>query len=107
MVGISSDDWILATQLQDDRCRYINEVLQREALDKDEKQIQEEYELIDNRVYRQPSPESKWVVPRHARRQVVFQNHDEKGHFGTEQTLKFLNRCHWFPSMRRYVKKIR
>ncbi|KAJ3650016.1 hypothetical protein Zmor_021729 [Zophobas morio] len=104
-VDITSDDWILAIQLQDSRCKYINEVLRRRPVDKEEEQIHDEYQLQDNRIYKKTNEGLRWLVPKHSRRQIVSQNHDEKGHFGDNKTFEAVSSLYWFPSMRRYIKR--
>lgn len=105
IVDITMDDWILTTQLVDKRCRYLTEVLQNTSKSNEEKQIHQEFKLIDNRIFKQTSSGIRWLVPKHARRQVVAYYHDDVGHFGLEKVLKAMEESFWFSGMRRYAKR--
>lgn len=105
MLNINEDDWVLAAQLQDERLSYVHEVLLRNPHDNEEKNIHNNYILKNNRVFRNTVDGPKWAVPKTARRQLTMLNHDLKGHFSLDKTLKLLNQSYWFPGMRQYVKR--
>lgn len=48
-----------------------------------------------------PLHESKWIVPGHARKQVIHAHHDipMAGHMGRDKTLELIDRNHWWPKM--------
>lgn len=69
VVNLSDSDWILAAQLNDDRIKYLNEVLSRKPVDKEEQQIYNEYLLKNNCVHRKTVDGPKWMVPKSARKQ--------------------------------------
>ena len=102
---ISNDDWISAIQNMDKSCCYIFEVLKRIPIDKDEIRIHQEYVIKNERLYRITFNGPRWVVPKTARREVVFNNHDKIGHFSVQKTLSLLQDKFWFPEMKRYVKR--
>lgn len=52
IMNVSTEDWILAAQLKDERCKYIYEILNKKPIDKEEKLIYKDYKLHNNRIYR-------------------------------------------------------
>ncbi|KAJ8961438.1 hypothetical protein NQ318_014685 [Aromia moschata] len=98
-------DWVLSTQLMDNRCKYLHEVLSERPKDKEEELIHKDYTLKNNRVYKNTNGGPKWVVPKNARRAVVAYYHDMAGHFALDKTLSSLSQQYWFPQMRKYVER--
>lgn len=54
-INISKSDWVSSAQLQDNRCRYLNEILLRSPTYKEKQLVHKEYELKNERVYRKTS----------------------------------------------------
>jgi hypothetical protein len=54
-MNISEDDWVLAAQLQDERLKYVREVLLRTPQDSEEENIQSDFILRNNRFFEIPS----------------------------------------------------
>lgn len=104
-IKICEDDWVLVAQLQDDRIKYLHEVLSSEPNDREETSIHNDYKLINNRVFKNTANGLKWVVPKATRRYLVMNCHDQTGHFSVDKTLTVLQQNYWFPSMRHYVKR--
>jgi transposase InsO family protein len=104
-INVSEDDWVLAAQLQDERLKYVREVLLRTPQDGEEEKIHGDFVLRNNRVFRKTVEGLRWAVPKTARRQLTMLNHDTKGHFSLEKTLGLMKQSYWFPGMRQYVKR--
>jgi len=102
-----SDDWLTLAQRHDNK---LNEIIRivglggEKVLSKAERQIQEEYSVVDGRLYRRNSDKLLWVVPKRARGQITRLCHNNVGHPAVENTLERLRRHYWFPYMKRYVK---
>jgi transposase InsO family protein len=104
-VNVVEDDWILSAQLNDDRCKYVLEVLTRSPVDAEERDLHKQFKIRQHRLYRQTENGLRWVVPKLARRQILRYYHDEMGHFALDKTLEIISKSYWFPGMRRYVTK--
>lgn len=104
-VDITNDDWVLATQLTDDRCKHLIEVLSRKPQDAEERQIHKDFEVKNHKLYAKTSDGIKWYVPKAARRVVTMYHHDNMGHFSIEKTLKNIRSNYWFPRMKKYVSR--
>lgn len=104
-INISESDWVLTAQLQDERCRYLNDVLLRAPADKEECLIHKEYELKHGRIYRKTSEGLKWVVPKSARHTVTNYFHDQAGHLAVDKTISQIQQHYWFPRLRKYVTR--
>lgn len=101
ILRITQEDWLLSQQLADSETQRIIKVLDNiEYSD-----IQQNYMLKDNKLFRKVGDEFKWVVPKSARFQLCKLNHDEIGHFGIEKTLSKIKKDFWFPKMRRFIEK--
>lgn len=81
-VDISEMDWILAMQLNDDRCTFFIQTL-----------------------YTKTQNGSKCVVPKNSRREIVFNHHDRIGHFSVDITNSFMQEKYWFSNMKNYIKR--
>lgn len=104
-IDITTDDWVVTMQLQDDKLRHIVEVLRGSETTNESKQLHTDYVLKGNRLYRKCNDGHRWVVPNAVRWRVVKSAHDDRGHFGAEKTLGYLRKEFWFAGMRDYVKK--
>jgi hypothetical protein len=102
-IDISTDDWVLAAQRKDDRCKQLYAALASEPITDDERAVHADYRLKGGRVYRSTPDGLRWVVPKAARAQIVFYHHDNVGHCGAERTLQLVKRKYWFPSMKKYI----
>lgn len=102
-VDITDEDWVLATQMKNERCRYLIEILSRKPQDHKEQQIHRDFELKNNRLYKKMRNGLKCYVPKAARRVVTMYHHDNAGHFAVERTLTNIRNNYWFPRMRKYV----
>ncbi|KAJ8935219.1 hypothetical protein NQ318_012535 [Aromia moschata] len=102
---VMMSDWVLSTQLMDNRCKYLHEVLSERPKDKEEELIHKDYTLKNNRVYKNTNDGPKWVVPKNARRAIVAYYHDMAGHFALDKTLSSLSQQYWFLQMRKYVER--
>lgn len=104
-IEISSTDWLITMQYQDEKLMAIVRALRGELLNENINQLKIDYELKDQRLFRKIGDARKWVVPKAVRWRVVMSAHDDRGHFGVEKTLQYLQSEFWFPRMRDYVKK--
>jgi hypothetical protein len=104
-LNLNEDDWILAAQLKDERCKQFHTILSRTPNGNEEKKIHDKYTLKMNRVYKVTPGGLRWVVPKTARSQIVFYHHDNVGHFGAEKTLDLVKQKYWFPQMNKYIKR--
>ncbi|KAJ8909978.1 hypothetical protein NQ315_013570 [Exocentrus adspersus] len=103
-VEVTDSDWVLAAQLNDERCKEIHQSLSREPVDESDRRVHNEYALKDNRVYRKTTQGLRWVVPKSSRRGILMFYYDAAGHFAVEKTLESVAKRYWFPSMRHYIK---
>ncbi|KAJ8919080.1 hypothetical protein NQ315_012065 [Exocentrus adspersus] len=60
-VEVTDSDWVLAAQLNDERCKEIHQSLSREPVDESDRRVHNEYALKDNRVYRKTTQGLRWV----------------------------------------------
>jgi transposase InsO family protein len=105
ILHLDIDDWVLSSQLADQKLREIRDILKRPPSTAYEHDVYKNYALRNERVYRITVNGIQWVVPKGMRRQVIQQVHDEGGHFSTEKTLRKLNERFWFPGMWKYIEK--
>jgi len=104
---MDNDDWLTLAQRHDNK---LNEIIRivgiggEQVLNKAERKIQEEYSVVDGRLYRRNNDKLLWVVPKRARSQITRLCHNNVGHPAVENTLERLRRHYWFPYMKRYVK---
>ncbi|KAL1489526.1 hypothetical protein ABEB36_013483 [Hypothenemus hampei] len=101
---LDKEDWILAGQLTDPKLQELHRILSQTAANNKEREVQSQYELKENRIYRKTKQGPRWVVPVGMRRQVVHASHDERGHFALEKTLNRIAANYWFPNMKHYVE---
>lgn len=90
--------------MQDERLKFVNEVLDREPGDEAEREIQKNYTRKNGRIFRKTEEGLRWAVPRPMRRDIVRMCHDEMGHVALSKTLDKMKRAYWFPPMRNYAK---
>lgn len=87
VLAITHEDWLLSLQLTDPKLSHIREVLQDQKYN-DVTDIKQNFLLKDNKLFRRVDGDQlKWVVPKGARWQICYQNHDEIGHFSLDKTL--------------------
>jgi hypothetical protein len=104
ILHLDIDDWVLSSQLADQKLREIRDILKRPPSTANEHGVYQNYALRNERVYR-ITVNGIQFIPKGMRRQVVQQVHDEGGHFSTETTLRKLNERFWFPGMWKYTEK--
>lgn len=92
LVNINEDDWMLAVQQNNDRCKIIMETLQWSSNDRSEKEIQKNFK-VQNR---------NRVLLRAFRRRIVVNFHESIGHMLLDKTVEKL---YWFPGMPGCEKK--
>lgn len=64
---------------------------EKEVLSKFERQIKEEYSVIDGRLYRRNNDKLLWAVPEQARSQIARLCHIDVGYPAVENTLERLS----------------
>lgn len=96
---------MLTTQINDEQCRYLLEILARKPCDAEEKQIDKDNAVKDNRLYRKTPEGLKWYVPKAAKRVVTMYQYDNMGHFTAEKTLKSIKNRYWFPRIKKCVDR--
>lgn len=84
IMRIEEADWVLSSQLTDERISQIRDILSRPPKTDLEKQTYKNYCLRDGRVYRIIAKGILWLIPRGMRQRIVKAAHDDFGHFGTE-----------------------
>ena len=99
------DDYLLLAQKQDDRLKYVYDVLKRDPSDNEECEIHKLYAIKNKRIYRKTDSGLLWAVPRALQQQITRLCLDEMGHMGAEKTLNKMRIMYWFAAMRRYVKR--
>lgn len=104
VLTVEKDDWISTVQMVDDEIKSIKTILENPDIDKIV-DVQNNYCLKNDRVFRKIDNDLRWVVPKSVRWQVLKMNHDDVGHFGFEKTLARIKQSYWFPKLRRFVKK--
>lgn len=83
-------------QHQDDTLKRIVAVLSGVEKATDEKQLRQEYELKNGRLFRKVGEGMKWVVPDAVRWRIM-----NRGHYGLEKTLETVQRDFWFRRMQK------
>lgn len=73
---IDLEDQLLVAQLQDERLKYVNEVLGRAPRDTEEREIKTQYFKKNERIFRQTEAGAKWAVPRAMRRNYAMMRWD-------------------------------
>lgn len=104
VLNIESDNWLSTAQTVDDEIKKLKDILENPDLKKII-DTHTNYTLKDGRVYRIVEGESRWVVPKAMRWQILKRNHDDIGHFSFDKTLSRIKSTYWFPKMRRFIKK--
>jgi hypothetical protein len=104
---ITTDDWVLASQLSDAQLRRINEVLSKPQSTRsaEERILVKNYTLKEGRIYRDTVRGPVWVVPPGMRHEVIRISHLQTGHCSVEKTMNKLQEAYWFPRMRKCVEK--
>jgi hypothetical protein len=88
-VDITESDWILSTQLQDQKLARIRKILETGVENRETKQYFRDYVLKNNKIYRKLTDGRKvWAVPHLARWQIVRLCHDRAGHLSVEHTIR-------------------
>lgn len=105
VLRVQQADWILSSQLMDEKLKEIQRVLSKAPTNEHEKQVYKNYALRDGRIYRITARGLLWVIPKGMRHEIVRISHDDFGHFAAEKTLKRICQHYWFPRMRQYVEK--
>ncbi|KAL4152634.1 hypothetical protein QTP88_000467 [Uroleucon formosanum] len=104
---MNNEDWLTIAQRQDKKVNDIIRIVgldKKKILTKAEKKIQDEFCVVDGRLYRRNGDRLLWVVPDKARSQIARLCHNNVGHPASENTLERLRRHYWFPYMKKYVK---
>lgn len=105
VLRIEAADWILASQLTDDKVKNICDILGKKPTTEYENNIHREFKLENERVYKITNTGLKWLVPKGMRNEIVRASHDEVGHFALEKTLRRICENYWFANMRNYVQR--
>lgn len=100
---LDTTQWLQTVQMTDPKLKLIKTILGQST--KDIKDILNNYELKDDKLYRKIGNSLKWVVPNACRWRICQLCHDESGHFSTEKTLDKMKQTYWFPKMKRFVNK--
>lgn len=102
------ENWLTVAQHQDkkinDNMISIVGLNKKKTLTQAEKKIQDEFCVVDGRLYRQNGDKLLWVVPDRARSQLTRLCHNNVGHPASENILERFLWQYWFPYMKRYVK---
>lgn len=105
VLSITTEDWISTVQSSDEEIKRIKEILEDPNTPNVTKTYKE-YTVKNGRVFRLvENGDTRWVVPRSVRWQLMKANHDDVGHFGFDKTLERIRSKFWFPKMRRFIKK--
>lgn len=100
--SISSDDWFLTVQIQDPKLKNIIDQLTSGNACSD---VQNNYVIKNNRLFRKTLKGEKLVVPSLARWQLMQKFHDKIGHVGLKRCDELIKSDYWFPKMTRFIKK--
>jgi len=79
---MNKEDWLKLAHRQDQKVNNIIKYLgsgEEKSLTKAERELHEEYSVIDGRLYRRSNDKLLWVVPNRARSQIVRICHDNVG----------------------------
>lgn len=96
-------DWVICLQNQDEKLRIIRAKL--EGGDSDP-EINNNYRLVDDRLYRIiKQDETRLVVPKYGRWNILRKYHDLIGHPGLQRCEKIIKESFWFPGMTRFIRK--
>lgn len=95
-------DWFYTVQYQDDKLKNIIDQLKSESA---ERNIVNNYIIIDNRLYRKTTGGNRLVVPSAARWKILQMHHDEIGHVGLKRCTDLIKSNFWFPKMTRFIRK--
>lgn len=102
-VDITQADWVATMQRHDKKLQRIMDALNGTIKVDDLQQLQTDYTIKKNRLFRKVDGQLRWVVPDAVRWRIVKSAHDDRGHFGLEKTLQHLQGEFWFVRMRNYV----
>lgn len=95
-------DWFYTVQCQDEKLNAIASQLKNNIASSD---IKNNYEMIDNRLYRKTLNGNRLVVPNAARWKIMQMHHDDIGHVGFNRCSDLIKNEYWFPKMTRFIKK--
>lgn len=99
---ISSEDWYLTVQLQDDKLSNIIKQLNENTASRD---IINNFKIKNNRLYRKTLAGDRLVVPSFGRWKLLQKYHDQIGHIGLRRCDELIKADYWFPKMTRFIKK--
>lgn len=102
LLQISSEDWYLAVQLQDEKLNNIIKQLREGNAAKD---IINNYKIKNDRLYRKTLHGDRLAVPSFARWKLMQKFHDQIGHIGLKRCDELIKSDYWFPKMTRFIKK--
>lgn len=105
IIGMNETDWIATIQRQDNSIKEIIERLESEKNDNTRKNLEKEYVLKNNRLFKKTKDGIRFVVPCGLRWRVIKSSHDDVGHSGFERTLARVKKMYWFPKMRKVISK--
>ncbi|KAI8430206.1 hypothetical protein MSG28_000554 [Choristoneura fumiferana] len=103
VMQIGEIHWLQAVQMSDPKLYHVKAVLDTKC--QEAKDIRNNYELKDGKIYRRVGDELRWAVPRDARWKIMQQCHDQAGHFSYDKTLEKIRRDYWFPRMAQFARK--
>lgn len=103
VMQIGEVHWLQSVQLSDPRLCHIKAIL--DAKSSEAKEIRNNYEIKDGKIFRKVDGDLRWAVPRDAKWKILQQCHDEAGHFAYEKTLEKVRRNYWFPKLAHFVRK--
>ena len=100
-------DWISTLQRQDPGIQEIAAVLEKtiNVTTSINKNIENEYELKGNKVYKKTNDGLKFVFPRGLRWKIIQTYHDDIGHFAVDNTVDLIKKVYWFANMKVIVRK--
>jgi hypothetical protein len=105
VLRIEPADWVLSAQLTDPEVSKWRETLLSSASTTADQQVQANFALRKDRVYRKTSKGLLWCVPKGMRHEIVRSAHEAVGHASVEKTLEKVSEAYWFPRMRRYIDR--
>lgn len=103
-VSVTELDWLVTMQQQDQNLSQIMSTLRSDERNETLSQLQTDYELKNHRLFRKVDGHLRWVVPSAVRWRILKSAHDDRGHFGLEKTLQYIQESFWFPRMRNFTK---
>lgn len=99
---LSTDDWFLTVQMQDDRLNNIVTQLKEGNANPD---IVNNYLIRGERLFRKALNGERLVVPDCARWKLLQKFHDDVGHVGLKRCDEAIKSKYWFPKMTKFIRK--